>query len=184
MELSQGAAEAIAKFTDDLANVDRMCDEEANSMRLEYRSKMEPLLLERRELLNGVSNFWSGVLSSPEAPISALLNGTIDPKIIRAVTDFQVVTRVSGKKLYRKLVFVFRHNMFVEEGEVSREVDTDMKTTSLQPLKWKSGTERARTDSFFAFFTEEFSSDVEAVSEVTEALDIIYQNPFLAVEAD
>ncbi|KAG5473886.1 hypothetical protein LSCM1_04521 [Leishmania martiniquensis] len=184
MELSQHVAEAIAKFTDDLVSVDRKCDEEANALRLEYRSKMEPLLDERRELLKGVSNFWSGVLSSPEAPISALLNGTIDPKIIRAVADFEVVTRVSEETLYRKIIFVFRHNMFVEEGEVSREIDADMKTTSLHPLKWKSGTERARTDSFFAFFTDDFSSDVEAVSDVVEALDIIHQNPFLAIEAE
>ncbi|GET90525.1 hypothetical protein, conserved [Leishmania tarentolae] len=184
MELSQNAVQAISKFTDELASIDRKCDEETTALRLEYRSKMEPLLIERRELLKGVTNFWSGVLSSPETPISALLNGTIDPKIIRAVTDFQVVTRVSESKLYRKIIFTFRQNMFIEDGVISREVDNDMKTTSLDPVKWKPGTERARTDSFFAFFTENFSSDPEDVMEVTEALDTIYQNPFLAVEAD
>ncbi|CAJ1031101.1 hypothetical protein Q4I32_005747 [Leishmania shawi] len=184
MELSQSTVQVISKFTDDLVNVDQKCDEEVTALRLKYRSQMELLLMERRELLKGVGNFWSGVLSSPETPISELLNGTIDPKIIRAVTDFQVVTRTSGSKLYRNIIFTFRQNMFVEEGDVSREIDTDMKTISLHPLKWKPGSERARTDSFFAFFTANFSSDREAVSEVAEALDIIYQNPFLAVEAD
>ncbi|KAG5490320.1 hypothetical protein JKF63_00440 [Porcisia hertigi] len=184
MELSQSATQVISKFTDQLVSIDRRCDEETNALHLDYRSRMEPLLEERCDLLKGVHNFWSGVLSSPETPIAALLNGTIDPKIVRAITDFKVVTRVSEKNLYRKIVFTFRQNMFVEEGEVSREVDTEMKTVSLQPLRWKSGTERAHTDSFFTFFTESFSPDAKDVSEVTEALDMIYQNPFLAVEAD
>lgn len=184
MELSKTAAEAIAKYTEELVAIDRKDDEETTALRLEYRSKMEPLLHERHELLKSVGNFWSGVLSSPETPISSLLNGTIDPKIVRAITDFQVFSQVSDNKLCRKIVVSFRQNMFVEEGQVSREVDSDMKTISLSPLKWKQGTERARTDSFFSFFTEEFPSDMDAMSEVVEGLDIIYQNPFLAVLAD
>jgi hypothetical protein len=184
MELFPSAAKAISKYTEELAAIDLKDDEETTALRLEYRSKMEPLLAQRHELLREVSNFWSGILSSPETPISSLLNGTIDPKIVRAVTDFQVITRVEDKKLCRKIVVTFRQNMFVEEGQVSREVDSGMKTLSLTPLKWKAGTERSRTDSFFAFFTEAFSSDVEAMSEVVEGLDIIYQNPFLAVQAD
>ncbi|KPI84692.1 hypothetical protein ABL78_6261 [Leptomonas seymouri] len=184
MELSQSAAKAISKYTDELIAIDRKDDEETTALRLEYRSKMEPLLAERHELLKGVNNFWSGVLSSPETPISSLMNGTIDPKIVRAITDFQIITRVSDNKLCRKIIISFRQNMFVEEGQVSREVDSEMKTLSLTPLKWKQGTERARTDSFFAFFTDAFLSDVDAVSDVVEGLDIIYQNPFLAVQSD
>lgn len=184
MELSLSAAQTISKYTDELVAIDRKDDEETTALRLEYRSKMEPLLAERHELLKGISNFWSGVLSSPETPISSLLNGTIDPKIVRAITDFQVLTRVADKKLYRKIVVCFRQNMFVEEGQVSREVDSEMKTLSLTPLKWKQGTERARTDSFFGFFTDAFPSDAELINEVVEGLDIIYQNPFLAVQAD
>lgn len=184
MALSDSAATALSKFTDELVGIERKCDEDAGALRVEYRSKMEPLLQERREVLKSVNNFWSGVLSSPSTPIAEVLNGTIDPKIVRAITDFQIVTRVSGKKLYRKIIVTFRPNMFVEEGEVSREVDTDMHTTALTPLKWKSGTERARTDSFFTFFTDEFAAGVEAMTDIVEGLDIIYQDPFLAVEED
>lgn len=184
MELSPSAAKAISNYTDELVAIDRKDDEETTALRLEYRSKMEPLLTERHQLLKSVSNFWSGVLSSPETPVSGLMNGTIDPKIVRAIVDFQIITQVVENKLCRKIVLSFRNNMFVEEGQVSREVDSEMKTLSLSPLKWKQGTERARTDSFFAFFTDAFSSDADAVSEVVEGLDIIYQNPFLAVQAD
>ncbi|KPA80641.1 hypothetical protein ABB37_04829 [Leptomonas pyrrhocoris] len=184
MQPSQSAAEAIAKYTDELVAIDRKNDEETAALRLEYRNKMEPLLVKRHELLKGVNSFWSGVLSSPETPISGLLNGTIDPKIVRAITDFQILTRVDDNKLCRKIIISFRQNMFVEEGHVSREVDSEMKTLSLTPLKWKQGTDRARTDSFFSFFTESFQSDMDAMSEVVEGLDIIYQNPFLAVQAD
>lgn len=184
MELSKSAAATISKYTEDLVAIDRKNDEETTALRLEYRTKMEPLLLQRHELLKKEKGFWSGILSSPETPISGLMNGTIDPKIVRAITDFQVLTRVDGNKLCRKIVVSFRQNMCVEEGQVSREVDSDMKTLSLTPLKWKQGTERARTDSFFAFFTEAFPSDVEAMSQAVESLDIIYQNPFLALVSD
>ncbi|KAK7200254.1 Nucleosome assembly protein (NAP) [Novymonas esmeraldas] len=184
MELSPSAAQAISKFTGDLVAIDRKGNAEADATRIKYRIQMEPLFQQRTALLKGVQNYWSGVLSSPETPIARLLNGTTDPKVIRAITDFQVVSRCSGNELFRKFIFTFRTNMFVEAGEVSREVDTMMRTTSLQPLKWKSGTERARTDSFFAFLTADFPSDDGAMNEAVEALDVIYQDPFLAVKAD
>lgn len=182
MALSQTAVAAISMYTMHLAALDRKTEEEVNALRLEYRSKMEPLLRERHELLKNEKDFWSGVFSSPTTPIADLVNGTIDPKIMRAIADFRVITRVDKTMLCRKIVFTFRQNMCVEEGEVSREVDSEMKTLSLTPLKWKQGTERARTDSFFSFFTEAAPSDVDSMSQVVEGLDMIYQNPFLAAE--
>lgn len=184
MVIPDSVVQSLEKFTKELVEVDKKCDEETHKIRLAYREKMEPLFADRHALIKTIDGFWTDVLSCPETPLFDLLNGTIDPKILRAVTDFKVVSQVKGDTLLRKFVITFRSNMFVEEGEIYREVDTDMKTTSMSPIKWKSGTERTRTDSFFSFFSDSFPNDQDAISEVTEALDVIYQNPFLAMEED
>lgn len=180
MSISDAAFEKLEGFSKRLDDVREQRDDASNSLRFEYRQKMEPLFTERASALASVDNFWSGVIASPETPLSSLMNNTIDPKISRALTAVKVTYKLNGTKLQRKVEVTLRSNMFAEEGTVSREVDSEGKTISVQSIKWKAGTDRARTDSLFRYFDEKAEIDELLVSDITDAFDIIYQDPFLA----
>lgn len=178
-------ATSLDEFTKRLDALEKSKNERAMALRMEYRSKMEPLLQRRHAALVDVPNFWSGILSSPHTPLASLANGTIDPKVMRSVVDFKVESAsTEDGRMVRTVSATLRRNMFCEEGEVSRTVDSNGTTQGVAPIRWKSGTERARQDSVFTFFEEPCQRGDGFIYEALEAFDMIYQNPFLAAEAD
>ncbi|CCW59724.1 unnamed protein product [Phytomonas sp. EM1] len=178
------AMEKLEGFSKELNNIEDEREKKAEEIRLSYRLKMEPLLEKRHQTLSTLEGFWSGVFSSPETALNTLINSTIDPKIIRTIIDFKVVSTVKENKLIRKVCLVLRGSIFAEGGTISHEIDTDMNTVSIQPIHWKEGTDRARKDSLFRFFEENSTADSIFHSDALEAFDNVFQNPFLAVEAD
>ncbi|EAN82208.1 hypothetical protein C3747_13g82 [Trypanosoma cruzi] len=177
----QHVVDAVANCNEKVKFLQTETESQANQTRIEYRKKLELLFEQRQEALDKIEGFWSGVLSATETPLKPLFNGTIDPKIVRAITNFKVTTSVKDGFLCRNVSIVLRSNMFAEQGTIYREVNTQLKTISLGPIKWKSGTERARQDSVFRFFTLE-CNDESFIDETLDAFDTVFQNPFLALE--
>lgn len=182
--ISDDARAALSKYTDELSKVDEEEDAEERRVNFEYRVKMEPLLEDRHKVLNSVANYWSGVLGSTATPVFSLMNGTIDSKIVRAITDFRVTSRMDGDRLVRKVIITLRPNMFVEPGQIMREVDSTGNTLNVTPIQWKQGTEFARKDSLFSFFEKEPAGGNEFVADALDAFHIVFDNPFLAVVED
>lgn len=176
--------ENIEQFTKDLVAIEDKIDVEELKVSSTYREKIEKLLSERQAVLEKVEGFWPSVFSSPSCVINTFLNGTVDPKIIRAITNFRVSSRTINDKVARKVVINIRSNLFVEEGEVSREIDGECNTLALSEIKWKQGTERARQNSFFVFFEKRNDEDLNKIMDIFDILDSIYQNPFLDLERD
>ncbi|CCW67293.1 unnamed protein product [Phytomonas sp. Hart1] len=183
-DLSPIALEKLETFSKSLINIEDESEEKMNQISLAYRVRMEPLFEKRHQTLSTVEGFWSGVFSSHETALHTFMNSTIDPKIIRTIIDFKVVSTVKDNKLIRKVCLVLRGSIFADGGTISREIDTDTNTLSIQPIHWKEGTDRARKDSLFRFFEENTKVDMEFLSDALEAFDNVFQNPFLAVEKD
>lgn len=184
MSISKAAIDKLGHFSSQLSSIESMRDEEATRLRLEYQEKMEPLFIERQAKLSAIDGFWCGIMSSPETPLAPLMNGTIDPKIVRAIVSLNVLSSVKDNKLIRRVIITLRPNMFTEEGEIYREVDSNLKTVGIKAIQWKAGTERSRKDSMFSFFDLEPEGGAEFINEVLEAIDIVFRNPFLSIESD
>lgn len=180
MSIPDAAYNKLEKFSEEQDAILEKRNDAGNHLRCEFRQRMEPLFAERAKALSAVKNFWAGIVAAPETPLSPLMNNTIDPKLGRAVEAIKVTYRISGKMLHRKVEVTLCSNMFAEAGVVSREVDSDGKTHSVQSISWKSGTERSRSDSLFRYFDEKSDMDALLVSDVTDGFDIIFQDPFLA----
>ncbi|EPY24856.1 hypothetical protein STCU_06970 [Strigomonas culicis] len=112
------------------------------------------------------------------------MNGTVDPKIVRAITSFCVSSHQHNEKVSRKVTMKIRSNLFIQEGVISREIDGECNTLALSEIKWKQGTERARQNSFFSFFEKHADEDVPKVMDILDVLDSVYQNPFLDLEQE
>ncbi|RNF26528.1 template-activating factor I [Trypanosoma conorhini] len=177
----QQVIDADANCNDKVKTLQAETESEANQVRIDYRKKLERLFEQRQESLDKIEGFWSGVLAATDTPLKPLLNGTIDPKIVRAITSFKVTTFVKDGLLCRNVSVVLRPNMFAEQGTIHRAVDTHLQTLSMEPIKWKSGTERARQDSVFRFFTPG-CDDEGFIDDALDAFDTVFQNPFLALE--
>lgn len=178
--ISETVIQHLANFGDEVSKLEGQYNAKVKSIHADYREKMESLLKERQGHIGEADGFWCGVLAAAESPLTPLLNGTTDPKILRAVTHFSVESSVREGELYRKVVFKFRPNMFVESTEVHREIDSRFTTTSMSAISWKQGTETARKDSVFRFFSEDVQ--IQEVGETLEALDASFLSPFLALE--
>ncbi|ESL07810.1 hypothetical protein TRSC58_04497 [Trypanosoma rangeli SC58] len=178
---SPNIIDAVVDCNNKVKSLQTETEFQANQIRIEYRKKLELLFERRQEDLDKIEGFWSGVLAATDTPLKPLFNGTIDPKIVRAITCFKVTTCVKDGLLCRTVSIVLRSNMFAEQGTIHREVDTHLKTNSMEPIKWKLGTERARQDSLFRFFTPE-CNDKDFIDEVLDAFDTVFQNPFLALD--
>ncbi|EPY34354.1 hypothetical protein AGDE_06347 [Angomonas deanei] len=107
------------------------------------------------------------------------MNKTVDPKIARAITAFEVKFFTQEGKGIRKLVLTLRPNMYTEAGEISRTIDSEGNTTDIQEIKWKQGTEKVRKDSVFSLFTASDDMDPFFIQETFDAFDGLYQNPFI-----
>ncbi|ORC93454.1 template-activating factor I [Trypanosoma theileri] len=180
--IPQDVLQAVTECNNKVAEVQKETESSCNKVRIDYRTRIETLLEQRQEVLDKVEGFWSSVLSSAETPLRQFFNGTIDPKLLRAVRGFNVKSSVKNDSLCRCVSIDLRSNMFAEQGTIHREIDADLNTISLEPIKWKSGTERASQDSLFRFFTPE-CDDKELVADVLAAFDNLFQDPFLALES-
>ncbi|KEG14636.1 template-activating factor I [Trypanosoma grayi] len=180
--IPQNVIDAVSDCSNKVSALQAETDASLEKLRIEYRTKIEDLFEQRQGALDKVDGFWSGVLSATDSPLKPLLNGTIDPKILRAVTGFKVKTSVKDGSLRRSVSLELRPNMFAENGTILREVDTNLNTTALTPIQWKPGTERVRQDSLFKFFSPE-CNDEEFIDEALDAFDMVFQNPFLELES-
>lgn len=172
---------AVTQCNEKVTAVEKEIEEFTNQVRIDFRSKIEPLFDKRHLELEKIEGFWGSAFVAVESPLMGLLNGTIDPKIVRALTDFRVKTSVRDGSICRCVSVTFRPNMFVKEGTFSRELDPSVNTLSLQPILWKPGTEKARTDSLFRFFSPE-CKDIEFLERALTEFDELFQNPLLAFE--
>lgn len=178
------ALSSLLHFSTQIEDLENKNKEEELKIKIRHREKAEPLFLERQEALKQVAGFWSGVLASRETPLAELMNGTFDTKITRAVSDFQVKTRVDNGKLIHQVIMTFKPNVMLEAGTVSREVDSDGNTISVEPIKWKQGAENLKVNSLFSFFDEKPDGGDAFVDEALKAFDIVFQDPFIATVPD
>lgn len=182
--MQASALAPLLKFTGELEEIEKKTKDQELQILIQHCEKVEPLYVERQTALKEIPNFWSSVLGSPETPLSELMNGTFDNKITRAITDFQVKTRAANGTLMHKVVVSFGNNIMIEAGEIYREMDGNGKTISIQPIKWKKGTENLRTNSLFSFFDENPSGGDQFVQEALDAFRMTFEDPFLATEPD
>lgn len=170
----------LLQFSSKLNKIISKSKDEERQLQITYREKMESLFLERDEALKGIPGFWAGILPSLNTPLSDFMNATFDAKLARAVSNFQIRTRSEGGKLIQEVTMSFKPNVMIESEFVCRELDSDGNTLSLKPIKWKKSVENLKNDSFFSFFEEEPKGGVNFISGVSKALDIVFQDPFVA----
>ncbi|KAG8341852.1 hypothetical protein ERJ75_001614400 [Trypanosoma vivax] len=179
--LPKDVAVALEACNERIRSIEEEKQSALEKMRIDYRLKIESLFGKRQEYLDQIDGFWSSVLASASSPLKDFFNGTIDPKIVRAVTKLHVWTCVKDGSLCRCVSVTFRQNMFVEQGTYSRELNSDLHTISIEPIKWKPGTERARQDSVFRFLSEEMK-EKELIEDILDAFDTVFQDPLLVLE--
>ncbi len=156
----------------------------------DFRTHLEPLLHDRQVALDKIDGFWANVLTSGKAPTKKLLNGTTDPKVMRAVTSFRVLTTSSsgGATITRRIVLQLRPNIFVDSKELFREIEMNGDlgggtADKASGVAWKQGTEKSRSDSILRFFDPKSGASPEWQGEVIDAFDQVFQNPFEFTQA-
>lgn len=179
MELSEEVAQVLLDTVTKCNAADDEFQKEREAVSATFRKELESLLQERQPLLEKLD--WSAVFDASDAPTKEFLNGTTDTKLLRAVTSLKVETTVTAdNKIVRKVIVTLRPNMFIDNTELHRTIDSDMKTTSASGVNWKSGTEKSRGDSIFRFF-ETVKDGVEVLVDAVDAFEAVYQNPYIYV---
>lgn len=162
--------EALAANRSQVVQLEATYAAKIAAMEKPHREQLEVLLKERQPLMDAIG--WGAFLTGSDSPVLDLLNNTIDPKIMRAITSLKIVTSVEGEQLKRKLIITLGPNIFCSNAELMREIDSEGKTIALTPINWKVP-ERSRAGSLFSTLFESGTADLKAFDAVDEA----YQNP-------
>jgi hypothetical protein len=172
----------ILATTESIDALDSEYEAKEDKLLADFRATLEPLLSERQAALDKIDGFWANVLTNGRSPTKKLLNGTTDPKVMRAVKSFRVQTTSADDKITRKIILELRPNIFVESQLLYREiemgaVDSDA-TVKASGVVWKAGTEKSRTDSILRFFDASSGAPEDWQADVLDAFDLVFQNPF------
>ena len=169
--------------TEEINALDDEYEAKEDKLQGAFRAELEGLLLERQAVLDKIDGFWANVLTHARSPTKKLINGTTDPKIMRALTSFRVQTTVADDKITRKFIITLRPNIFVESLHLEREIsngDTEIRASG---VVWKTGTEKSRTDSILRFFDPKAGASEDWQADVLEAFELVFQNPFEYADA-
>ena len=173
----------ILATTEEVAALDEEYEVKGDKLQAAFRVELEGLLSERQASLDKIDGFWANALTNSRAPTKKLLNGTTDPKIMRAVTSFRVQTTATDDKISRKIVLVLRPNIFVDSLQLTREIIEGDDAVHASGVVWKAGAEKSRTDSILRFFDPKSNAPEDWQADVLEAFDLVFQNPFEFIEA-
>jgi len=176
---SEALLKGLATVDEEVKKINDEEEAVVRSKQAEFRKQVGGLLQERQKILDAEPNFWAKALSD-EQSIIEIRNGTTDPRALRAVKTFAVETNVTDDGAIRRRVrMTLQSNIFVESAELCRVVDDELNTVECSGIKWKSGTEKSKSDSILRFF-DSAVDDKEVIGEILDAFEVVYQNPFNA----
>eukprot|EP00388_Colpodella_angusta_P031738 GDKK01024096.1.p1 GENE.GDKK01024096.1~~GDKK01024096.1.p1 ORF type:complete len:217 (-),score=44.39 GDKK01024096.1:70-687(-) len=147
----------------------------------EMRGKLSTVLKERQALCEKIEDFWPSRFNDPDGPMLTLMNGTTDSRITRSITHFNIETEVSEAGIIRKVILKFKPNIALASTELFCQFDQDLKIIATSGIEWKAGTEKSQKDSFFRFFSKDFSVDEKTrtyFEDLVVAFEELYQDPF------
>jgi hypothetical protein len=176
----------------------RQCDAVQDRYDAEFRSTVMPaftqtlggLFEQRQAPLDTTPQFWGTAILASEAPTRPFANA-LDQKMLRqAVESVRVTTTMTPAGFTtRRLTVVLRPTIFVEGGELYREIsnargaETEGAPSPVvaSGVKWRVAAP-ARENSMLRVFDPAVPD--AAASDIMDAFDQLFQDPFVFDESD
>jgi hypothetical protein len=175
--------DALMKNREKLVKLESETAVKVEKVRIPFRVKLIELFKQRQVEIDKIPEFWVDKMTTEGSHF--LVDTTIDPRILRAVTRFCVEYPNGAESPVRTFRLSLRGNIYTEAADLWRTVDThEMKTVSCSgPPKWKPGMEKSQSKTVLNFFYNESSLSPEQNDLLAKDFEALYSDPQAFKEA-